>query len=318
MKKLIPIILILMIVLTSVVTASNGDIDEEPRMVVTLTEMLDSFVKERMAYHEVEYYAVWLNEEFPKGNDFKNDPLIKKLYYDSETNKYNIPDYYYFDVIFTSTLYSWTYDNVYKEDNLMPYDYILYWYRYYPSTGEYVYYMVASGFLIMNYGPELLFTNIPNSPHGKYEIGQYTILNPKGNYNYWGSGVEINHEIKLFDLGQVKLMIADKYIEGFNNGYDKGEEAGLNAVLTDNEIYWEGYDYGYGKGYDGGFRDGQTTTDETTRNILAFGGNVLGSIFSFILYVTTEIELFGIRLIDIMVAIAVIAIIVFVLKIVRG
>jgi hypothetical protein len=316
MKKLIPIILILMIVLTSVVTASNGDIDEEPRMVVTLTGMLDSFVKERMAYHEVEYYAVWLNEEFPKGNNFKNDPLIKKLYYDSETKKYNIPDYYYFDVVFTGSLYSWTYQ--FSTDDLFPNDGILYHYRYYPSTGEYVYYMVASGFIINNYGLELMFTNIPNSPHGIYKIGQYTILNPKGNYNYWGSGVEINHEIKLFDLAQVKLLIGDKYIEGFNNGYEKGEEAGLKTVLNDSEIYWKGYDYGVGKGYDDGFRDGQTTTDETTRNILAFGGNVLGSIFSFILYVTTEIELFGIRLIDIMVAIAVIAIIVFVLKIVRG
>ncbi len=316
MKKLIPIILILMIILTSAVSASNGDIDVEPRMVITLTEKLESFIRERLIYHEVEYYAVWLNEEFAKGNDFKNDPLIKKLYYDNETNKYNIPDYYYFDVIFTSSLYSWTYNN--NKDDLFPNDYILYCYRYYPSTGEYVYYMVASGFIIYNYGQELMFTNIPNSPHGVYEIGQYTILNPKGNFNYWGSGVEINHEIKLFDLAQVKLIIADKYIEAFNSGYEKGEEAGLNAVLSDTEIYWKGYEYGLGKGYDDGFRDGQTTTDETTRNILAFGGNVLGSIFSFILFVTTEIEIFGIRLIDVMVAIAVIAVIVFVLKMIRG
>lgn len=316
MKKLIPIILILMIVLTGVVSASNGDIVEEPRMVITITEKLESFIRDRLAYHDVEYYAVWLNEEFPKGNDFKNDPLISRFYYDSKTSIYSIPEYFYFDVVFTSTLYRWTYNN--NMDNLQPDDLILYCYRYYPSTGQYVYYMVASGFLIMNYGEELMFTNIPNSPHGIYEIGQYSILNPQGNYNYWGTMVAINYEIKLYDLEQVKLIMTDKYLEGYNDGYEKGEEAGLNAVLNDNEIYWKGYDYGYGKGYDGGFRDGQTTTDETTRNILAFGGNVLGSIFSFILYVTTEIELFGIRLIDVMVAIAVIAIIVFVLKIVRG
>ena len=318
MKRLIPIILILMILLVSVVSASNGDIDEEPRIVITMTEKLESFIRERLAYHDVEYYAVWLNEEFPKGNDFKNDPLISRFYYDRVTTMYSIPEYYYFDVVFTGSLYSWTYDSVQKKDDLFPNDGILYCYRYYPTTGEYVYYMVASGFIIYNYGPELMFTNIPNSPHGVYEIGQYTILNPKGNYNYWGYMVLINHEIKLYDLEQVKLIMTDKYLEGYNDGYEKGEEAGLNAVLNDNEIYWKGYDYGYGKGYDGGFRDGQTTTDETTRNILAFGGNVLGSIFSFILYVTTEIELFGIRLIDVMVAIAVIAIIVFVLKIVRG
>lgn len=316
MKRLIPIILILMIVLASVVSASNGDIDVEPRMVLTLTEKLNSFIRERLAYHDVEYYAVWLNEEFPKGEDFKNDPLISRFYYDSETNMYSIPEYYYFDVIFTSTLYSWTYNN--NKDDLFPNDYILYCYRYYPSTGEYVNYMVASGFIIYNYGQELMFTNIPNSPHGIYEIGQYSILNPQGNYDYWGRSVVINHQIKLYDLEQVKLLLTDKYMDGYYDGYEKGEEAGLNAVLTDNEIYWKGYDYGFGKGYDDGFKDGQTTTDETTRNILAFGGNVLGSIFSFILFVSTEIEIFGIRLIDVMVAIAVIAVIVFVLKMIRG
>jgi hypothetical protein len=286
--------------------SANGalsDIDVEPRVVTSLTEMLEFFVEGRLNYHNRQYYAIWLGSQFEKGNDFLS------VVHSMIDGKAVIPSHYYFDVVITGPVY-WYDDN--GIDALFPTDSgQLYYYRYYPNTGEYILYQVRNSFHISNYGNELMFTNIDNF-HGTYELGEYTLLNPQGNPDYWGSNVEIYHDIKLYDKGQIEFLLSEKYYDG----YIKGKEDGKNLIIDESEAYQKGYNKGINKGYDEGFRDGRITTDKTTRNILAFGGNVLGSIFSFILYVSTEIELFGVRLIDVMVALAVIAIIIFIIKLI--
>ncbi len=307
MKKLIPIIVVIMILFTSAVSASNGTLTDygiEPRVETNLTEMLESFINKRLEFHNREYYVVYLHQIFPKGNEFLS------VVHDMIDGKAVIPSHYYFDIIIMGPAL-WQYEN--SIDYISPSDFVLYHYKYYPNTGVYSFMGAKASSMISNFGWELMFTNFVG-PHGKFELGEYTLKNPQGKSDYWGSNVEIYHDIKLYDKGQIEFLLSEKY----HDGYLKGKEDGKKLIINESEAYQKGYNKGINKGYDEGFRDGRTTTDETTRNILAFGGSVLGSIFSFILFVSTEVEIFGIRLIDVMVAIAVIAIIIIVLKMVKG
>lgn len=304
MKRLIPIIIIIVILLTNIASAETGDI--KPRVDTNLTKMLQTFIEDRLEFHNREYYCVFLHFTFPKGEAFKDG--IKS--YSLIDGKALIPSNYYFDVLITSSLI-WVSDA--GEDKLYPSDMTLYHYKYYPNTGEYELHCIPSSFNVFNFGNELMFTNF-NGPHGIYKIGEYTLLNPKGNQNYWGNGVEIYHDIKLYDKIQLDSVKGSAYYEGYNIG----KEVGLQQVIKENVAYGEGMKAGYNNGYYDGFNDGQTTTDETTRNILAFGGSVIGSILSFILYVGTNIEILGINLLDVLVALAIITILVFVLKLIKG
>lgn len=307
MKKLIPIILIIVILLTTVAsadsTSSIKDIDIQPRVETTLTKMLQSFIENRLNFHNREYYAIWLNNDFIKGEEFDD---MHHIWIDG---KAIIPNHYYFDVVITGTVI-WQYDN--GIEKLYPNDYQLYYYRYYPNTGEYTFYSSMSSFMITNYGSELMFTNFSGA-HGAFPLGEYTLLNPAGIENYWGS-INIFHDLKLYDLTQLVPLLNAEY----GKGYNKGHKDGLEAAINESDAYNKGYSAGRTKGYNDGFIAGQTTTDETTRNLLAFGGSVIGSIFSFILYVSTSVEIFGIKLIDILVALAILSILVFVLKFIKG
>lgn len=304
MKRLIPIIIIIVILLTIMASADAQEL--EPRIDTTLTKMLESFIQNRLEFHNKEYYAVWLNSGFAKGEDF----ITNLKSYDMLDGKARIPSNYYFEVVITGPVI-WQYDN--GLEKLYPNDMLLYHYRYYPNTGAYTLHCTSSSFTLINYGYELMFTNFVG-PHGKYEIGEYTLLNPHGYDDYWGTDVQIYHDIKLYDKTQLDYIMGSKYYEGYNTG----KEVGLQTAIKENVAYAEGLKNGYNNGYYDGFNDGQTTTDETTRNILAFGGSVIGSILSFILYVGTNIEILGINLLDVLVALAIIMILVFILKLIKG
>lgn len=303
MKRLIPIIIIIVIILTTVASANGMT---EPKVETNLTEMLQSFINGRLRFHNKDYYVVYLHQIFPKGDAFLAEV------HNMIDGKAVIPDHYYFDVVITGPV-NWYDDN--GIDAIFPLDGSqVYYYRYYPNTGEYTLYQVRNSYHTSNFGWELMFTNISGGPWGAYPLGQYTLRNPQGKNNYWGTGVQIYHDIKLYDKGQIDYLLAEKYHEG----YVKGKEDGKNLIIDESEAYQRGYSKGHSKGYDEGYRNGRLETDETTRNILAFGGSVLGSIFSFILYVSTEVEIFGISLLDVMVALAVIAIIFFIIRLIRG
>ena len=307
MKRLIVLTVIIIIVFTTMASASNGTLTDygiEPRVETNLTEMLESFINKRLEFHNREYYVVYLHQIFPKGNGFLS------VVHDMIDGKAVIPSYYYFDIIIMGSA-TWQYEN--SIDYIYPANSVLYHYKYYPNTGVYSFMGAEASSMVSNFGWELMFTNFVG-PHGKYELGDYTLINPQGKSNYWGSNVQIYHDIKLYDKGQIEFLLSEKY----HDGYLKGKEDGKNLIIGESEAYQRGYNKGHSKGYDEGYRNGRLETDETTRNILAFGGSVLGSIFSFILYVSTEVEIFGISLLDVMVALAVIAIIFFIIKLIRG
>lgn len=99
------------------------------------------------------------------------------------------------------------------------------------------------------------------------------------------------------------------YYEGFSEGYDTGHDSGYDDGLSDG--YDDGYDSGYDdakdiyddyqEGYDDGYDDAYEAM-EAEEAIFDTVGSALSAMFGFLLYVGTEIELFGINLLTVFMA----------------
>ena len=107
---------------------------------------------------------------------------------------------------------------------------------------------------------------------------------------------------KGYDDGYIKgdeneENIIDNNLDGYdddsyNAGYDLGEDAGYNS----------GYTVGYDEGEDVGYADGRNSVEVENQmgsTITGLIGNVFGTGLSFILFVFTEFELFGINVLTI-------------------
>lgn len=106
------------------------------------------------------------------------------------------------------------------------------------------------------------------------------------------------------DMGR---YIANPYYLGIN------ESLPIPPNKSYQNIFDSGYDEGYGDGYEKGLLVGYSQTDAENAAV-GFFGNILGTVGSFLIYLGTEINIFGLSILDVILMLASILCVVVLLK----
>ena len=138
-----------------------------------------------------------------------------------------------------------------------------------------------------------------------------------GQYDSYGIGLVLKNGTRFsLDLTYTlsnEVFISSLYITpNTTEIYNEAFNDGVNSVDT-----YQYYDDGYNDGYLEGFNSVEVTNEERD-TIIGFAGAILGAGLSFILYLGTEFELFGVNLLTVLIGFITISLALFILKKVIG